>query len=190
MSWCSAGSVCLCQSHAGSTCRTCCKRPKSAHLFLEFLNQQSEKEMKWLGRVDKPPIKSALLSTDLFGNNQTAKIPVADPGVLCTPVESVSVIIFQVASFSGQSSKQRLFVNIEAALAEGGSGVGATMTSMIPTRQLCCPVRPETSSTQDTQREAKQMGPVGMNGGVHTARKQHQRICIRICARASSVDWA
>ncbi len=39
-----------------------------------------------------------------------------------------------------------------------------------------------------TQR--KQMGPVDVNGGVHTARKQHQRICVRICARASSVDWA
>ena len=35
-------------------------------------------------------------------------------------------------------------------------------------------------------RDAKQMGSVDVNGGVHTARKQHQRICVR----ASSVDWA
>ncbi len=34
------------------------------------------------------------------------------------------------------------------------------------------------------------MGPIDVNGGVHTACKQHQRICIRICSRASSVDWA
>ena len=34
------------------------------------------------------------------------------------------------------------------------------------------------------------MGPVDVNGGVHTARKQHHRICVRICVRASSVDWA
>ncbi len=33
------------------------------------------------------------------------------------------------------------------------------------------------------------MGPVDVNGGVHTAHKQHQRICIGICARASNVDW-
>ncbi len=38
--------------------------------------------------------------------------------------------------------------------------------------------------------QRKQMGPVDVNGGVHTALKQHQRICVRICARASSVDWA
>ncbi len=30
---------------------------------------------------------------------------------------------------------------------------------------------------------AKQMGPVGVNGSVHTARKQHQRVCVQICAR-------
>ena len=34
------------------------------------------------------------------------------------------------------------------------------------------------------------MGPVDVNGSVHTARKQHQRICVRICACASCVDWA
>ena len=38
--------------------------------------------------------------------------------------------------------------------------------------------------------DAKQMGPVDVKGSVHTAHKQHQRICIRICARASCVDWA
>ena len=40
----------------------------------------------------------------------------------------------------------------------------------------------------------KQMGPVDVNGGVHTARKQHQRKNIRICTRiarpTSCVDWA
>ena len=29
-----------------------------------------------------------------------------------------------------------------------------------------------------------------VNGSVHTARKQHQRVCIRICAHASGVDGA
>ena len=28
------------------------------------------------------------------------------------------------------------------------------------------------------------------DGSVHTARRQHQRICAQICALASSVDWA
>ena len=40
----------------------------------------------------------------------------------------------------------------------------------------------------------KQMGPVDVNGGVHTAHKQHQRKSVPICARAwhpvSCVDWA
>ncbi len=31
--------------------------------------------------------------------------------------------------------------------------------------------------------QRKQMEPVDVNGGVHTARKQHQRICVRICVR-------
>ncbi len=35
-----------------------------------------------------------------------------------------------------------------------------------------------------TQR--KQMGPVDVNGGVHTACKQHQRINVRICVRIAS----
>ncbi len=48
----------------------------------------------------------------------------------------------------------------------------------------------KTSSTQDGQCDAKKMGPVDVNGGVHTARKQHQRICFQICTRKSSVDWA
>ncbi len=34
--------------------------------------------------------------------------------------------------------------------------------------------------------QCKQMGPVVINGSVHTARKQHQRICIRICVRVAS----
>ncbi len=29
-----------------------------------------------------------------------------------------------------------------------------------------------------------------VNGSVHTARKQHQRICTQICVFASSMDWA
>ncbi len=45
-------------------------------------------------------------------------------------------------------------------------------------------------STQDARRDAKRMGPVDVNGSVHTARKQHQRIWVRICVRASCVDWA
>ncbi len=48
----------------------------------------------------------------------------------------------------------------------------------------------EAQSTQDARRDAKQMRPVDMNGSVHTARKHHQRICVRICARASCVHWA
>ncbi len=51
-----------------------------------------------------------------------------------------------------------------------------------------CPCPTHTSSTQDAQRNAKQMGPVDVNGSIHTARKQHQRVCVRIRARASSVD--
>ncbi len=45
-------------------------------------------------------------------------------------------------------------------------------------------------STQDAHAQRKQMEPVDLNESVHTARKQHQRICVRIRARASSVDWA
>ncbi len=45
-------------------------------------------------------------------------------------------------------------------------------------------------STHYAWRDAKQMGPVDVNGSVHTARKQYQRICVRICACTSCVDWA
>ena len=38
-------------------------------------------------------------------------------------------------------------------------------------------------------RNAKQIQPVYVNGSIHNARKQHQRICVRICVRASCVDW-
>ncbi len=31
--------------------------------------------------------------------------------------------------------------------------------------------------------QRQQIGPVDVNGGVHTARKQHQRKNVRICAR-------
>ncbi len=48
----------------------------------------------------------------------------------------------------------------------------------------------QASSTQHAHAQRKQMGPVDVNGNVHTARKQHQRICIRICVRVSCVDWA
>ena len=34
--------------------------------------------------------------------------------------------------------------------------------------------------------QCKQMGPVVLNGIVHTARKQHQRICGPICVRIAS----
>ncbi len=34
------------------------------------------------------------------------------------------------------------------------------------------------------------MEPVCVNGSVHTAHKQHQRVCIQICMRTSSVDAA
>ncbi len=46
-------------------------------------------------------------------------------------------------------------------------------------------------STQDMQcRDAKQMEPVCVNGSVHTAHKQHQRVCVGIRARASCVNEA
>ncbi len=32
----------------------------------------------------------------------------------------------------------------------------------------------------------KEMGPINVNGGVHTARKQHQRKNVRICVRIAS----
>ncbi len=52
----------------------------------------------------------------------------------------------------------------------------------------------QAQSTQDATRKGrKQMGPVDVNGGVHTACKQHQRKNIRICAASrptSCVDWA
>ncbi len=47
-------------------------------------------------------------------------------------------------------------------------------------------VRPNPHRTRD----ATQMEPIDVNGSVHTARKQRQRICVRICARASCVDEA
>ncbi len=42
-----------------------------------------------------------------------------------------------------------------------------------------------TQSTQDAGLD-KQMGPVDVNGGIHTARKQHQRKNVEICARVVS----
>ncbi len=45
----------------------------------------------------------------------------------------------------------------------------------------------EESSTLDAQRE--QMGPVDVNGSVHTTLEQLQRLCV-LCARTSCVDWA
>ena len=45
-------------------------------------------------------------------------------------------------------------------------------------------LRPDkASSAQDAQRNAKQMEPMFVNGSVHTAHKQHQRVCVRICVR-------
>ena len=44
------------------------------------------------------------------------------------------------------------------------------------------------SCTQDAQCDAKQMESTCVNWSVHTARKQHQRVCVQTCARASSVD--
>ncbi len=35
----------------------------------------------------------------------------------------------------------------------------------------------------------EQMGPVDVNGGVHTARKQHQRKNVPICARVLRPVW-
>ncbi len=49
-------------------------------------------------------------------------------------------------------------------------------------------VRNKAQSTQDAQRDAKQMEPIDVNVSVHTARKQHQSV--RICARVSCVDEA
>ena len=34
------------------------------------------------------------------------------------------------------------------------------------------------------------MEPMCVNGSVHTARKQHQRVCVRICARVLCVNVA
>ncbi len=48
----------------------------------------------------------------------------------------------------------------------------------------------QASSRQDPCAQHKQIGPVDVNRSVHTARKQHQRICICICARSSCVDEA
>ena len=42
----------------------------------------------------------------------------------------------------------------------------------------------QAQSTQDARR--KQTEPVDVNGGVHTARKQHQRKNVPICARVAS----
>ena len=53
---------------------------------------------------------------------------------------------------------------------------------------LIGPIHTGRGTRHATQR--KQMGPIDVNGGVHTACKQHQKICVRICACASSVDWA
>ncbi len=41
----------------------------------------------------------------------------------------------------------------------------------------CAAFRP----TLDAQSQRKKMEPIDVNGSVHTASKQHQRICIRIC---------
>ncbi len=38
-------------------------------------------------------------------------------------------------------------------------------------------------STQDARRDAKEMEPIDVKGGVHTACKQHQRKNVPICAR-------
>ena len=48
----------------------------------------------------------------------------------------------------------------------------------------------QASSTQDAHAQRKQMGPVDVNGSIHTAHKQHQRKNGPICACASCVDWA
>ena len=62
--------------------------------------------------------------------------------------------------------------------------------SLLPLR--CVDKRPCSFalSTQDAQCDAKQMEPACVNGSVHIARTQHQRVCFGICMRASSVDEA
>ena len=49
---------------------------------------------------------------------------------------------------------------------------------------------PEAPSTQDAQRDTKQMEPVCVNRSVHTARKQHQSVCVRVCTlRVTDLIW-
>ncbi len=50
-------------------------------------------------------------------------------------------------------------------------------------------IRPHSQGTRNAMRrtmQRKQMGPVVVNGSVHTAGKQHQRICVPICMRVAS----
>ena len=47
-----------------------------------------------------------------------------------------------------------------------------------------------TNSGERPHAQRKQMEPIDVNGSVHTARKQHQRICVGICVLTSNVDWA
>ncbi len=44
-------------------------------------------------------------------------------------------------------------------------------------------------STQDAQFDAKEMEPIGVNGSVHTARKQHQRKNVPLCVRVVRPVW-
>ena len=46
--------------------------------------------------------------------------------------------------------------------------------------------RVEAQSTQDAQRDTKEMEPIDVNGSVHTAHKQHQRKNVLICMRVTS----
>ncbi len=52
-----------------------------------------------------------------------------------------------------------------------------------------CEIFPQAQSTLDAHALRKQMEPAVMNGSIHTARKQHKRICAQISMLASSMDF-
>ena len=65
-------------------------------------------------------------------------------------------------------------------------GANTGFTENRTEKMLACILGPNPHRTRDAMRCAtrrKEMGPVDVNGGVHTVRKQHQRKNVRICAR-------
>ena len=121
------------------------------------------------------------------------------PTLLCARVYYMSVRTPDVDLRHGVLFVRRLQLHLDLRLEVGEAVVAQCEGARRRRPWVCgengtiCSSQGSINATQAARRDAqrKQMGPVVINGSVHTAHKQHQRICVRIClCLASCVNEA